>query len=358
MLSVYRDHGVVPREGREDNNNRPGEDLAAYRLVRPGDLVINKMKTWQGSIAVSSYLGIVSPAYFVAEPSSILIDGAFMHHLLRSQPLIAEYGRRSKGIRPAQWDLPWEEFADIVVAVPSLAEQRAIADFLDWETARIDALITAKRRMIGLLRERELSGVYESVFHSDLAPSSSGAPRTSQLRRLVRQTNAGEVIDKSWWGEGGERLYTCAREALVSNFGPFPEWKRTQINDLLITRNGTPYVHIPEIGSIYSNVVQRISLTGGQNREYVAFALEAVVGGMKAQGVSIDSFNYDMWKALVVPVPDEEAQRGVVRRVGELKAMLRDTITSLEVQIDLLVEHRQALITAAVTGELSVGVAE
>jgi type I restriction enzyme S subunit len=67
LLSVYRDLGVVPREGREDNFNRPGEDLDAYLVVRPGDLVLNKMKTWQGSLGVSAHEGIVSAAYFVAE---------------------------------------------------------------------------------------------------------------------------------------------------------------------------------------------------------------------------------------------------------------------------------------------------
>ncbi len=80
MLSVYRDYGVVLRAGRDDNYNKPGEDLTAYRVVRRGDLVLNKMKTWQGSLGVSEFDGIVSPAYFVARP---LTDDhpAFIHHL-------------------------------------------------------------------------------------------------------------------------------------------------------------------------------------------------------------------------------------------------------------------------------------
>src|SRR4051794_19580757 len=64
LLSVYRDHGVVPKASREDNFNKPSEDLGAYRRVRRGDLVLNKMKTWQGSLAISEHDGIVSPAYF------------------------------------------------------------------------------------------------------------------------------------------------------------------------------------------------------------------------------------------------------------------------------------------------------
>ena len=86
-----------------------------------------------------------------------------MHHLLRSQPLIAEYGARSKGIRPAQWDLPWDEFASIKVRLPHADTQRAIADYLDIETGRIDALISKKRRMIELLVERARSAVVERL---------------------------------------------------------------------------------------------------------------------------------------------------------------------------------------------------
>src|ERR1019366_461540 len=86
LLSVYRELGVVPREGRDDNHNVASEDLSTYKFVRPGDLVVNKMKTWQGSLGVSAYEGIVSPAYFIGRKIDD-VDDAFMHHLLRSAPL-------------------------------------------------------------------------------------------------------------------------------------------------------------------------------------------------------------------------------------------------------------------------------
>ncbi len=58
LLSVYRDHGVVIKSSRGDNNNNASEDLAAYQLVEPGNLAINKMKAWQGSVAISEHRGI------------------------------------------------------------------------------------------------------------------------------------------------------------------------------------------------------------------------------------------------------------------------------------------------------------
>lgn len=61
VLSLYRDLGVVPKNSRDDNHNVTSEDTSNYKFVRCGDLVINKMKAWQGSLAVSEFEGIVSP---------------------------------------------------------------------------------------------------------------------------------------------------------------------------------------------------------------------------------------------------------------------------------------------------------
>lgn len=87
LLSVYRDYGVIPKSSRDDNNNKPSEDLSPYQLVEKNDLVMNKMKAWQGSIAISEYEGIVSPAYFVYQPNKVLFELAYpryVHYLLRN----------------------------------------------------------------------------------------------------------------------------------------------------------------------------------------------------------------------------------------------------------------------------------
>ena len=62
VLSVYREYGVIPKDSRDDNHNVTSEDTSNYKYVVPGNLVINKMKAWQGSMGVSEYEGIVSPA--------------------------------------------------------------------------------------------------------------------------------------------------------------------------------------------------------------------------------------------------------------------------------------------------------
>lgn len=103
LLSVYRDYGVIPKTSRDDNNNKASEDLSTYQLVEPGNLVTNKMKTWQGSIAISQFRGIVSPAYFVYRHKHEE-SAEYFHHLFRSLPYITGYMSASEGVRVNQWD--------------------------------------------------------------------------------------------------------------------------------------------------------------------------------------------------------------------------------------------------------------
>ena len=63
VLSVYREYGVIPKDSRDDNHNATSLDTSGYKVVNEGDLVVNKMKAWQGSMGVSEHNGIVSPAY-------------------------------------------------------------------------------------------------------------------------------------------------------------------------------------------------------------------------------------------------------------------------------------------------------
>ena len=180
LLSVYRDYGVIPKSSRDDNNNKPSDDLGQYQLVNPNDLVMNKMKAWQGSIAISEYEGIVSPAYFVYQPLRSLFKRAlpkYVHYLLRNPRYIAQYLRQSKGIRVNQWDLDPEEFQRIELVLPPKSEQNQIFKFLDYETAKIDSLIVKQEKLIELLKEKRQAVISHAVtkgLNPDVAMKDSG----------------------------------------------------------------------------------------------------------------------------------------------------------------------------------------
>ncbi|HBC3426459.1 TPA: restriction endonuclease subunit S [Vibrio parahaemolyticus] len=166
LLSVYRDHGVIPKSSRDDNNNKASDDLSPYQLVCENNLVMNKMKAWQGSIAISEYRGIVSPAYFVYEPfkhTESIVYPKYVHYLLRHPIYITQYMSRSKGIRVNQWDLDPESFQSIELLLPLKEEQQKIINFLDYETAKIDTLIDKQEKLIELLKEKRQAVISHAV---------------------------------------------------------------------------------------------------------------------------------------------------------------------------------------------------
>lgn len=138
-LSVFRDYGVVRREDYE-NKNVLSDDLSNYKLVIKGDLVLNKMKTWMGSLGISDYRGIVSPAYYVLRPKKSVYD-RYLHLLLRSKVYIDKYASLSKGIRPGQWDLGIDDFKSLKIPVPPINEQKKIIDILYDKIFKLDKLI-------------------------------------------------------------------------------------------------------------------------------------------------------------------------------------------------------------------------
>ena len=107
-LSVFLGAGVVPRSSREDNHNQLGEDMGKYLVVEPGDIVFNKLRTWQGGLGASKYLGLVSPAYFVCRPKPNF-DPTFLQYLLLSSTYLQELTRISKWQPPSQFDIGWEQ---------------------------------------------------------------------------------------------------------------------------------------------------------------------------------------------------------------------------------------------------------
>ena len=171
----------------------------------------------------------------------------------------------------------------------------------------------------------------------------------TRLPYVIFENNAGEVIDKNFWGDGSELLYTCAKQPLLSDFRDFPARKRTGANDLLLTRNGTPYVHLPSEGAIYSNVVQRVSLIPGIDRKFMRSALDVATRDLVGYGVSIASFNYEMWAALRIPLPDYEEQTQIARFLDHETARIDVLIEEQQRLIELLKEKRQAVISHAVT---------
>ncbi len=163
VLSLYRDYGVLPKDSRDDNYNVTSLDTDSYKLVDVGDFVINKMKAWQGSMGISKYRGIISPAYHVCTITSDKIWKPYFHYLMRNKSYLPEYERLSGGIRINQWDLQFETFCQIKFLIPSIEEQTEIATYLDKKCSQIDTVIAQKDQFITEMEKYKQSLIYECV---------------------------------------------------------------------------------------------------------------------------------------------------------------------------------------------------
>lgn len=164
VLSLYRDLGIVIKSERDDNHNVTSENTENYRFVEKNDIVVNKMKAWQGSIAISAHEGIVSPAYYVYKFTNDNVYPWYVHYVLRCKAYLPEYRRLSGGIRLGQWDLSDDNFKNIPLPMPdSSGEQKRIADYLNEKCAKIDAIIEKQQTVIEKLKEYKLSVITEAV---------------------------------------------------------------------------------------------------------------------------------------------------------------------------------------------------
>lgn len=163
VLSLYRELGIVQKNSRDDNHNVTSEDTSKYKYVRKGDFVINKMKAWQGSVAVSDYEGIVSPAYYVYEFINKKYDKKYFHHLMRNKILADEFRRISGGIREGQWDLDRVQFENMYFPVPPKSEQIEIANYIESKYGNIEKSIELKQKQLETLEEYKKSLIFEYV---------------------------------------------------------------------------------------------------------------------------------------------------------------------------------------------------
>ncbi|MCK6995974.1 restriction endonuclease subunit S [Enterobacter asburiae] len=389
LLSVYRDYGVIPKSSRDDNNNKPSEDLSPYQLVQPNDLVMNKMKAWQGSIAISEYEGIVSPAYFVYQPNNSLFELAhpkYVHYLLRNPIYVTQYLSRSKGIRVNQWDLDPDEFRNIEILLPSKVEQEKIYSFLDHETAKIDNLIEKQQQLIELLKEKRQAVISLAVtkgLNPDVPMKDSG------VEWLGDVPEHWGITKLKWVGRttsGGTP--TTSKFEIYYEDGHIPWIRTTDLNNgelfdtpIRITSkavNDTACSILPVgsvllgmyggAGSIGKHAILRFESTINQAvcgvlpcgrilpdflhkyyEFYRPFWMIDAAGTRKDPNIGQDNI-----KEGIILIPPFEEQVEINNHIDNMRNIYECIIENALEGMDLLQERRTALISAAVTGKIDV----
>ncbi|PKN50431.1 MAG: type I restriction endonuclease subunit S [Deltaproteobacteria bacterium HGW-Deltaproteobacteria-16] len=383
-LSVTK-NGIVPQldtaAKSDDGDNR--------KKVCKGDFVINSRSDRKGSSGSSDLEGSVSLICTVIRPQEHVYT-QFVHHLLRCQLFQEEFYRNGKGIVADLWSTNYSEMRNILLGMPPLPEQHAIADFLDRETAKIDALIAEQQRLIGLLAEKRQATISHAVtkgLNPNASMKDSGVEWLGEVPEHWEVKKLGYLLSESPKNGRSPEITAAGviptfsiaavkngRASIQSHL------KYTSIDlqdahpyflkqfDILVLRgNGSKelvgtagiVVDQPPENCIYPDILIRVRpnnsilpshlvscLNSSALRPQIQTAAQTAAGIWKISGRAL--------QGLRLPLPPLAEQNEIERHL-QIISMSFDALTA-EAQraIALLQERRIALISAAVTGKIDV----
>ena len=162
-LSLMANIGIVLYEDKGDVGNKKPDDLTKCKIVRKGNLVINSMNYAIGSYGMSPYDGVCSPVYIILDSKPNMLEQRYALRLFENKPFQKQLAILGNGILEHRAAISWDDIKGQYIPLPSLEEQRTIAAFLDYETARIDQLIAKQQQLIELLKEKRQAVISHAV---------------------------------------------------------------------------------------------------------------------------------------------------------------------------------------------------
>lgn len=387
LLRVSQYTGVTQRR-RADGGDEPdtrAESLVGYKRVETSQLVVNIMLAWNGSLGVSNYAGIASPAYCVyhfndeAQPW-------YYHHLLRSPVYKTRIKTLSTGVVESRLRLYTDSFYGIEGLLPPPSEQAAIVRFLDWANGRLERAIRAKRKVIALLHEQKQAIIHKAVTQG-LDPSvpkrDSGIPwlgeipshwEVRRLRHLITgrltygANEAAEFTNSEWpryiritdfRSDGSLKAHTfrslppeIARDYMVNT------------GDILFARSGATVGKAFLVSNLTTKACHAGYLIRARSNiriicpEYLfLFTQSKAFAAWKDSTfntATIQNIGADKYANLTLPIPPLAEQRDILRQLEQSTAPLTTAIDRYEREITLLREYRTRLVADVVTGKLDV----
>ncbi len=143
LLSLSQYTGVELKRDKKKNENdnlTNAMSLVGYKIVNQNQLVSNIMLAWNGSIAISAFDGIISPAYCVYQFRKGF-NPKYFEYLFKTEIYKAEFKRKSTGIIESRLRLYSDQFYNIHCIVPPIEEQNKIVDVIAFKHKQIQNLI-------------------------------------------------------------------------------------------------------------------------------------------------------------------------------------------------------------------------
>lgn len=361
LLSVSHYTGVTLKRDsleNEDDFISNAETLEGYKRVAKGDLVINIMLAWNGSLGISPFDGITSPAYCVYRTKENN-NSEYFGYLFASNLLKTEFRKKSTGIIDSRLRLYSDKFFSIFSVVPPVEEQNQIVEYIKTQSLKINHFIAKKQQFITLLKEQRQSVINEAVkkgtrtrLKNIVTTNDEALGESTDENYLLRYIDIGNVNSNG--------SITDIQEFTFKN-APSRARRIVKKGDIIIS---TVRTYLQAITLINEDDENLIASTGfavlrpkkNVDVEFLNYALrgnnfiDAV--NKNSYGVSYPAINSTTLSALSIFIPNtKEEQTQIVKHIKTETTTIDTAIAKTEREIELIKEYKEAMIAEAVMGK-------
>ena len=370
ILSLTNDRGVIPYEEKGDVGNKSKEDLTGYKLAYPGDIVLNSMNVFIGSVGLSSYFGCVSPVYYMLYPRNKNDSVSFFNYLFQTKELQTKLHGYGNGIMEIRMRIQMSKLNSVQLPVPPSDVQHKIAAHLDCKCSQIDTIIARQKEVIEKLKAYKLSVITEAVTSTD-----SQMCRFRNCITTIEQgwsTAPAEIVGEDGWfvlslsAVKNGKFIKLSKKPIDANEN-IPTKLSIKVGDLLMTRSNTRELvgdvclvdsDCPK--TIFSDLIYRISLNDTLLPCYAIFLLQSafirqqIQESARGSSGTMPKISHKSIKNLNIylpPIPEQREISGFLRN----KCNCIDTcIQEKERLIKKLTAYKKSLIYEVVTGKKEV----
>lgn len=384
QLSLSQRDGLIPTTRMQERSLQTASHNN-WKVVFPGDLVLNRFKAHLGVFFAATLRGIVTFHYGVFR-SKVAVEPRYFEHLFHTPAYRAIFGGRSNGMTVGLQNLSNQNFYSVRTIVPSHGEQAAIVRFLDHVDQKVRRFIKNKRRLVELLEEQKRLIVEKLVTRgldslAQLKPSGvnwlGDVPShwTVASLRFRYDQCLGKMVDAK--KATGRYLVPYLRNIDVRwdsiNTEDLPlidimphELERftVRVGDLLVCEGR----HLGRCafwdGQIelcgFQKALHRLRplnpATDNPRFLFYCLYLAHIKDAFDATPIdnSIPHLTGEMLRAHKFPFPPLEEQTAIAAYLDDRFAVIKKAMTTVQSEISLVLEFRTRLITDVVTGKLDV----
>ena len=381
----FRYGEIVPKE-RQDIDEESSKIISKYTIVKERDIIINGLNLnydfISQRVAMVREPGIITSAY-ISLRSKIELITCFYNYFMKAMDSRMLFHGMGSGIRLT---LSYDNLKNLFFPYPDIAEQTAIANYLDSVTSKIDEAISQQQKMIDLLNERKQI-IIQNAVTKGLDPNAkmkdSGVewigeiPENWEVRRLnsIGRFSKGGNISRDQLTEDGKceailygDIYTkyYIKASIIRNHiteKTAMNSVRIKSGDILMTGSGETKEDIGKTIMFDS----QIAYIGGdvilfrQNKMdslFLSYALNSMYAKVyrykESKGEIVVHIYSNALKSMKIAAPPMNEQSSIVKYLNQHFLQIDESITSCNKMISLLQERKQIIINDVVTGKVKV----